>query len=278
MRERKNLRVRRAAAVRGREISGHSKRGYSQELMDLVVQAAKSRDLPVFLAGFAARATEMLKAEWGGVGEILGSKVEMYSQGREFPGGEKECEWVVQNVTRKRPGLEVLPLRGTAKYCAFYPIYASDGELMGTLCLVRRKAEFTPAEDELLAVLGSHAALSMEKVRRFAQLGRSPVALVGEPMISLRHIAETGSALPCPFCRNTRETREEYIATSEGRTFLVSTSRTHGVTDEETRTIHVLKDITDRQEAERRYRELFDSIQEGLFFATPEGQFLDVND
>jgi len=316
MRERKNLRARRAAAVRGREIPGDSRRGYSQKLMDLVVEAAKSRDLPVFLAGFAARATEMLKAEWGGVGEILGSRVEMYSQGREFPGGEAERKWVVQNVTAKRPGLEVLPLGETPKYCAFYPIYASDGELMGTLCLVRRKAEFTPAEDELLAVLGSHAALSMEKVRRFAQLerskkqwvedidaisdyiavhdqrgrivrtnrslathlGRSPVALVGEPMISLRHIAETGSALPCPFCRNTREAREEYIATSEGRTFLVSTSRTPGVTDEDTRTIHVLKDITDRQEAERRYRELFDSIQEGLFFATPEGQFLDVND
>ena len=267
MRERKNLRVRRPAAARGREISGQSKRNYSQELMDLVVEAAKSRDLPVFLAGFAARATEMLKAEWGGVGEILGSKVEMYSQGREFPGGSGEREWVAQNVTRKRLGLEVLPLGETEKYCAFYPIYASDGELMGTLCLVRRKAEFSPAEDELLAVLGSHAALSMEKVRRFAQLerskkqwvedidaisdyiavhdqrgrivrtnrslathlGRSPVALVGEPMISLRHIAETGSALPCPFCRNTRELREEYIATSEGRTFLVSTSRTHGV-------------------------------------------------
>jgi two-component system NtrC family sensor kinase len=40
----------------------------------------------------------------------------------------------------------------------------------------------------------------------------------------------------------------------------------------------VLKDITDRREAERRYRELFDSIQEGLFFATPDGRFLDVND
>jgi PAS domain S-box-containing protein len=316
MRERKNLRVRRSASARGREVSGQSKRDYSQELMDLVVEAAKSRDLPVFLAGFAARATEMLNSEWGGVGEILGSKVEMYSQGREFPGGAEEREWVARNVTRKRPGLEVLPLGETSKHCAFYPIYASDGELMGTLCLVRRKAEFTAAEDELLAVLGSHAALSMEKVRRFAQLERSkkqwvedidaisdyiavhdqrgrivrtnrslathlgisPVALVGEPMISLRHIAETGSALPCPFCRNTQELREEYIATSEGRTFLVSTSRTRGVTDEETRTIHVLKDITDRREAERRYRELFDSIQEGLFFATPEGQFLDVND
>jgi two-component system, NtrC family, sensor kinase len=188
--------------------------------------------------------------------------------------------------------------------------------LMGTLCLIRKKAAFSPAEEKLLSALASHAALSMEKVRRFSQLERSkkqwvedidaisdyiavhdqawkivrtnrslatqigipPAALVGEPINSLRHIAETGSALPCPFCRDTREAREEYIATSAGRTFLVSTSRTRGATEEEARTIHVLKDITDRREAERRYRELFDNIQEGLFFATPEGQFLDVND
>jgi len=316
MRERKKIRVPRAAVARGRNVSVPSRRDYSQELMDLVVEAAKSRDLPVFLAGFAARAMEMLNAEWGGVGEIKGSKIEMYSQGREFPGDSRQWEWLEQNVTRKRPGREVLPFGETRKHCAFYPIYASDGELMGTLCLVRQKGEFSPAEDELLAVLGSHAALSMEKVRRFAQLerskkqwvedidaisdyiavhdqrgrivrtnrslathlGRSPVALVGEPMSTLRHIAETDSTLPCPFCRNTKELREEYVATSDGRTFLVSTSRAPGATDEETRTIHVLKDITDRREAERRYRELFDSIQEGLFFATPEGQFLDVND
>src|SRR5260370_39896375 len=93
----------------------------------------------------------------------------------------------------------------------------------------------------------------------------------------MRHLGETGSALPCPFCRDPREAREEYIATSAGRTFLVSTSRTRGATEEESRTIHVLKDITDRREAERRHRELFDSIQGGLFFGTPEGQFLDVN-
>jgi two-component system NtrC family sensor kinase len=43
-------------------------------------------------------------------------------------------------------------------------------------------------------------------------------------------------------------------------------------------TIHVLKDITDRREAERRYRELFDTIQEGLFFSTPDGRFIEVND
>ena len=43
-------------------------------------------------------------------------------------------------------------------------------------------------------------------------------------------------------------------------------------------TIHVLKDISDRREVEQRYRELFDNIQEGLFFSTPDGRFVEVND
>src|SRR6266852_4424082 len=111
-----------------------------------------------------------------------------------------------------------------------------------------------------------------------SHLGVPPVALVGEAMSSLRQIAETGSELPCPFCRDTQRTREEYVAASAERIFLVSTSRAPGASDDDTRTIHVLKDITDRREAERKYRELFDSIQEGLFFATPDGRFLDVND
>src|SRR5204862_7337026 len=171
-------------------------------------------------------------------------------------------------------------------------------------------------EKRLLHALASHAALSLENFRRFSQLERSkrqwvedidaisdyivvhdrtwnivrtnrslashlgvpPVALVGEAMSSLRQIAEAGSDLPCPFCRDTQRTREEYVAASPERIFLISTSRTPGVTDDDSRTIHVLKDITDRREAERRYRELFDSIEEGLFFATHDGRFLDVND
>jgi two-component system NtrC family sensor kinase len=198
----------------------------------------------------------------------------------------------------------------------FVPISASDGERLGTLCLASSKRTITGDETRLLEALASHAALSLENFRRFSQLERSkrqwvedidaisdyivvhdrswnivrtnrslashlgvpPVALVGEAMISLRQIAETGSALPCPFCRDTQQIREEYVAASAEKIFLVSTSRTPGVADDDSRTIHVLKDITDRREAERRYRELFDSIQEGLFFATPEGRFLDVND
>jgi len=40
----------------------------------------------------------------------------------------------------------------------------------------------------------------------------------------------------------------------------------------------VLKDISDRLEVEQRYRELFDNIQEGLFFSAPDGRFIEVND
>lgn len=288
----------------------------SRELMSLAVEAAHCRELPTFLAGLAKRAAELLRAEWGGLGEILGNRVELHQPGTGYLANREERSWIEENVVHQRPGLEVLASHRKGLSCAFYPIYASDHELMGTLCLLRRESKFTQEEEKLLDALGSHAALVMEKVRRFSQLERSkkqwvedidaisdyivvhdqawrivrtnrslaahlgipPVALVGESISSLRQIAETGSALPCPFCRNTHQESEEYVALSEGRTFLVSTSRRPGLTDDDGRTIHVLKDITDRQEAERRYRELFDNIQEGLFFATPEGQFIDVND
>jgi PAS domain S-box-containing protein len=209
-----------------------------------------------------------------------------------------------------------LPFPSEPGAVLFVRIAASDNEGLGTLCLIRDRKTLGADEKRLLHALASHAALSLENFRRFSQLERSkrqwvedidaisdyivvhdrawnivrtnrslashlgvpPVALVGEAMSSLRQIAETGSDLPCPFCRDTQRSREEYVAASAERIFLVSTSRTPGVSDDDTRTIHVLKDITDRREAERRYRELFDSIQEGLFFATPDGRFLDVND
>lgn len=308
--------LRRPVSTRRSKLTQQATADVSCELMNLAVEAAHSRELPTFLAGLAKRAAELLQAKWGGLGEILGNRVQLHQPDAEFPASAEERTWVEENVVRRRSSLEVLHWKRKGSFYAFYPIYASDHELMGTLCLLRGVSTFRPVEERLLDALASHAALVMEKVRRFSQLERSkkqwvedidaisdyivvhdqawrivrtnrslaahlgipPAALVGEPISSLRHIAETGSALPCPFCRNTSREREEYIATSDGRTFLVSTSRTPGISDDDGRTIHVLKDITDRREAERRYRELFDNIQEGLFFATPEGQFLDVND
>ncbi len=196
------------------------------------------------------------------------------------------------------------------------PIKSSGSEQLGILCLLREKRSLQKNERKLLQALASHAALALENFQRFSLLERSkrqwvedidaitdylvvhnrswkilrtnrslarhlgvpPVALVGEPVSGLRQLAESGAELPCPFCRDTEQAHEEHVLATPERIFLVSTSRTTGATEEDSRTIHVLKDITDRREAERRYRELFDSIQEGLFFATPDGRFLDVND
>lgn len=203
-----------------------------------------------------------------------------------------------------------------ARHLVIVPIESSGSEQLGILCLVRENSALAASETKLLKALASHAALALENFQRFSLLERSkqqwvedidaisdylvvhnrawrilrtnrslarhlgvpPVALVGEPVGSLRQLADSSTELPCPFCRDTNQAHEEHVLASPERIFLVSTSRTTGTTEEDARTIHVLKDITDRREAERRYRELFDSIQEGLFFATPEGRFLDVND
>src|SRR5258708_6987988 len=166
MRERKSISARRPAAVSGRKNPGRQKHDYSKELMELVVEAANSRVLPEFLRGFAERTAEMLDAEWAGVGEIVGSRVEIYTRRPGYPANEKEREWLGQGLRRRRPGLEVFPLKRTSQHIAFYPIYASDGELMGTLCLLRKAAGFSRAEEKLLAALAHHAALSMDRVRR----------------------------------------------------------------------------------------------------------------
>src|SRR6266478_741896 len=205
---------------------------------------------------------------------------------------------------------------GAAAVAVFVRIAGSDNERLGTLCLIRKRKGLDGDEKKLLHALASHAALSLENFRRFSQLERSkrqwvqdidaisdfivvhdrtwkivrtnrslathlglpPVALVGESVSGLRTLAEGDGALPCPFCLYTGLSKEEHIISSAEKIYLVSTSRASGATEDDERTIHVLKDITDRREAERRYRELYDSIQEGLFFATPDGRFLDVND
>jgi PAS domain S-box-containing protein len=301
---------------------------HADELMELAVDAAQSRQLPDFLQRFAQRSARMLNALWGGVVVFRGRETDFYeTPERQTLFSLAGRAWLISAANEVRTEVEFRELprdensstsssKDNQPTAVFVPIAASDGERLGTLCLLREHGSVIEDEKRVLQALASHAALSLENFRRFSQLERSkrqwvedidaisdyivvhdrswkivrtnrslashlgvpPVALVGEAMSSLREIAETGSALPCPFCRDTQQPREEYVAASGERIFLVSTSRTPGLTDDDTRTIHVLKDITDRREAERRYRELFDSIQEGLFFATPDGRFLDVND
>ncbi len=191
----------------------------------------------------------------------------------------------------------------------------SDGELLGVMCLAERKGELSGVDRNLLQALAAHASVALENSRLFTRMaqatrhwvevfdsitdyivvhdenhkvlrvnrsladfiGTRPPELIGVSMRALLTVGEE-SKQPCPFCRVGAGAMDEYIHPVLERTYLVSTSRIHGASNEGFQTIHVLKDISDRREAERRYRELFDNIQEGLFFSTPEGRFLEVND
>jgi len=192
----------------------------------------------------------------------------------------------------------------------------SEGDLMGVLCLVGRDRAFEAPDRNLLEALAGHASVALENARLFSWIERSkkqwiedfdaitdfivvhdasnrilrvnrsladhlqlrPSELIGRHMEILRALAVEKSKHVCPFCRDSRAGTEEYVQQAQERTYLVSTSRLRSLPEDDLRTVHVLKDITDRREAERRYRELFDNIQEGVFFCTPSGQFIEVND
>jgi two-component system NtrC family sensor kinase len=128
-------------------------------------------------------------------------------------------------------------------------------------------------------VAHDHADNILRVNRSLAEfIGAEPQDLIGVNMCALLAMGTEAPFRSCPFCGPTNTAADEYAHPVLDRTYLVSTSRVHSASSEGLQTIHVLKDVTDRREAERRYRELFDNIQEGLFFSTPEGRFVEVND
>ncbi|MGA8431418.1 MAG: PAS domain S-box protein [Candidatus Sulfotelmatobacter sp.] len=132
-------------------------------------------------------------------------------------------------------------------------------------------ADFVVVHDQSDKVLRVNRAFA-------AMIGVSPAELTGMNMRSLLAVTGDGASYSCPFCRSMSDDTDEFVHPLLDRTYLVSTSRLQGASSDGVETIHVLKDISDRREAERRYRELFDNIQEGLFFSTPAGRFIEVNE
>ena len=200
--------------------------------------------------------------------------------------------------------------------CTMVRLAGSNGELAGLLCLSGSSTDIRPEDRAFLETMAGHAAMALRNARHFTQIeqanrhwteifdaitdfivvhdqsdkvlrvNRSLAAMIGVPateligvnMRALMALTSDTASYSCPFCRSMANASDEFAHPVFDRTFLVSTSRVHGPADEGLQTIHVLKDITDRREAERRYRELFDNIQEGLFFSTPGGRFIEVND
>jgi len=129
-----------------------------------------------------------------------------------------------------------------------------------------------------LIVVHDHENRVLRVNRSLAELvGVAPAELVGVEMRVLLWLPGEAGSGPCPICRVALEDGEEFALPSLERTYLVSSSCLRSAS-RGWQTLHVLRDITDRRAAERRYRELFDNIQEGVFFSTPEGRFVEVND
>jgi PAS domain S-box-containing protein len=108
-------------------------------------------------------------------------------------------------------------------------------------------------------------------------IGSRPPELIGIHMRDVLSKGKNTGMQPCPFCSQSAQ-GDEFRHPALDRFYLLSTSRVRGALNESPQTIHVLRDITDRREAERRYQQLFDNVQEGVFFSTPAGKFLEVND
>jgi two-component system NtrC family sensor kinase len=201
--------------------------------------------------------------------------------------------------------------------CNLIRLLGASGELVGVLCLANCGKPLQKEDKQFLQAIVAHASVALENARLFTRMdqanrhwieifdaitdfivahdqfdhilrvnrsladfiGAQPHALIGVSMGALLAMGNDAPLHSCPFCRSTVDAAiDEYVLPVLDRTYLVSTSRVHGANDEGLQTIHVLKDITDRREAERRYRELFDNIQEGVFFSTPDGRFIEVND
>ncbi len=81
----------------------------------------------------------------------------------------------------------------------------------------------------------------------------------------------------CPYCEGAWGKGNE-LDPSLGGFLLASNSEFHDPSGRRLGVIHVLKDISDRQQAEEKYRMLIANMQEGVFISTPGGRFLDFND
>ena len=172
------------------------------------------------------------------------------------------------------------------------PLSRSEGELLGVLALAGLERTLSPTEEQLLAALAAHASVSLENVRLISRIEQSrkqwvedvdaisdfilvhdaagrvlrlnralsdllkaePAKAIGRNVNELGVLGAPARPGQCPFCRNSVAAREEFVFTAESRTYVVTSSRIHAAPEGNTRTIHVLKDITDRREAERRYR------------------------
>ena len=193
----------------------------------------------------------------------------------------------------------------------------NEGSVMGMMCLIDPQATASE-DSETLRQLAKYVSAALENLRNVSQVtqasrqwaeifdsitdflllhderdqivrvnralassrGRHPSELLGASISEIFLSSADSGTSGCPFCLVPPAScrREEFFDPATHRTYLISTSRLVGVGEYGRQTIHVLKDVTEHRETERLYRELFDNLQEGAYFSTPDGKFTEVND
>src|SRR2546430_14386711 len=124
----------------------------AEELMDLAVDAARSRHLPDFLKRFSERAAAMAEADWGGVVVFEENGARLYSA--------TELETLRNAPSRKWLMNKALEISRDAQVCilpqeksstgVFVPILSSLNERLGAVCLLRPPRALNAHERRLL--------------------------------------------------------------------------------------------------------------------------------
>jgi two-component system NtrC family sensor kinase len=108
------------------------------------------------------------------------------------------------------------------------------------------------------------------------RLERSPSEVVGKRCAEV--LPREGDAwAECPYCRAGGHAFHEGEDPCFGGLSIVSSSCYAEQGSKQTGTVHVVHDVSERRQAEEKYRLLFEQVQEGVFFATPDGKLLDCN-
>ena len=130
--------------------------------------------------------------------------------------------------------------------------------------------------DDLILVHGQDGRILRANRPLAARLKLEPADIVGRLM---RDVLPRGATrwIRCPYCEDVAGKAENTDPFFGGH-LLATNSALHDSSGGQIGTIHVLKDLTSRRQAEDKFRLLFEKVQEGVFISTPAGRFVDFND
>jgi two-component system, NtrC family, sensor kinase len=199
---------------------------------------------------------------------------------------QKHREPILLGTAAELLGADAARNFGWSDIC-FVRLTGTEGDLLGALCLVDRAKELSETDRNLVQALAGHASVALENSRLFSRiehskrqwvedfdaisdlivvhdpanvilrvnrsladaLGARPSELVGKSTRVLGNVAPDSPDLACPFCGEIDSATEESVLTAGARAFLISTSRI-GSGEEGSRTIHILKDITEQRRSQ----------------------------